>query len=115
MATGIIATRRRLLLRLAYFVEGRFADVQECTNEGGGNYETRPEYLRKYRRVELRDHPDGARAALLLLTAGARTRFQVLRDTLIAKRDAGTATEEERDIVDLPAEATLDATWDAAV
>jgi ribosomal protein L34E len=112
MATGIISNRRRLLLRLANEIESRFPDAETCTQEGGGIHETRPEFLRKYKRTALRDHPDGLRRALLM-TPGARTRFQAIKTVIQQRRAAGGATQEEIEIDDLPAEAELDATWDA--
>lgn len=111
MATGIISSRERLVLRLAFLLEGTFADVAECTQIGGGIQETRPEYLRVYKRSALRAHPDGTRFAVTL-NAAAKAKLASLKTAIAARRNAGTASAEEADLDDLPAETTLDASWD---
>ena len=110
MATGIVDSRRALLLRLAWRIEGRFPDVEECTTEGGGIEETRPEYLRIYRHTEIRMHPDGTPFALIV-DDEAREQLAAEKADCAAKVASGTADQEDADIDALPAEAELDETW----
>jgi hypothetical protein len=111
MTTAIIfGARPRLLLRIARRLEVTFPDFGEVTDVGEGVHEDRAEFRAILRRFRVHLHEDG-RVALEFLTAAARTRFQTLLSTLKAKL-AADRTQDEQDVVDLPAEETLDATWD---
>lgn len=112
MTVAIVLNRPRLLHRLAHLLEGSFADVAECVDAGGGVYETRAEYRRKFLRCGLMWHPDGVRGALIL-NAAAQTKYTAWRTLTAAKITAGTASQDEIDWYALPAATTLDATWTA--
>jgi hypothetical protein len=110
MANGIISTRQDLLIRLAARLEGVFVDAETCTNEGGGDYETRAVYLQRYKHSWFAAHPDGLRFAVGG-DAQLVAKLATLKTAIKARIAANAASQDEIDIDALPAPAALDATW----
>lgn len=109
---GIVLTNRQLVIRIVNALERRFPDAEACTDEGEGIHETRDEFRWKCKHVFVRFHLDGTQAALIL-DAGARSRLAAFRTAISPKIAAGTASQLETAVYALPAETTLDASWDA--
>lgn len=115
MATGIIGTDARILLTLAWLIEGRYGDTTECTDSpDNGIHETRPLYRRVYRHTQIVPHPDGIRFALTALDGTVAPFLVAVKAAIRAKVQTAKASTDETAIDALPAAAALDATWTPA-
>lgn len=68
------------LMRLAWHIEGHFKDCDDGTDVGEGIHETRPEYRRDWKHVNVVRHEDGRCALVTLDKAGEAYRVAVIAE-----------------------------------